>query len=207
MVGVPNSQKTCTQFPVFRERGRERESYMYIYMLRKERERSKINFYIFQATAPSVLLVIFTFGVTFSFALGPGAIPWLMVSELFQQEARPFAVSIATIVNWLSNFSISLAFPFMLVSYIKSLSIFILLLCLPLLKDYLKPYPFIIFMCISAVIWIFMYCYLVETKGKSIEEIMTDIKTITSSTTKRFIRFQLRRRDPPLGVNEQSPIM
>ena len=201
------AKKHAHNFLFLEREERERELHVHIHVEEGERERSKINFYIFQATAPSVLLIIFTFGVTFSFALGPGAIPWLMVSELFQQEARPFAVSIATIVNWLSNFSISLAFPFMLVSYIKSLSIFILLLCLPLLKDYLKPYPFIIFMCISAVIWIFMYCYLVETKGKSIEEIMTDIKTITSSTTKRFIRFQLRRRDPPLGVNEQSPIM
>ncbi|XP_003383220.1 PREDICTED: solute carrier family 2, facilitated glucose transporter member 1-like [Amphimedon queenslandica] len=128
-----------------------------------------------KATAPGVLLVVFAFGVTFSFALGPGAIPWLMVSELFKQEARPFAVSIATIVNWLSNFAISFAFPFML--------------------NHLKPYPFIIFMGISALIWLFMYCYLVETKGKSIEQIIASLKAATSGTSSHFIWFYLRKRD------------
>ena len=84
-------------------------------------------------TAPGVLLVVFSFGVTLSFAIGPGmfnysaypgpnfifsctgAIPWLMVSELFQQGTRPFAVSVATVVNWLSNFAVGEAFPYMLV--------------------------------------------------------------------------------------------
>ena len=39
-----------------------------------------------------------------------------MVAELFLQEARPVAVTIATIVNWLANFVVELAFPYILVS-------------------------------------------------------------------------------------------
>lgn len=113
------------------------------------------------ATAPGILLVIFTFGVTFSFALGPGAIPWLMVAELFQQEARPFAVSIATIVNWLTNFAIGFAFPFML--------------------QHLKPYPFIIFAVTSAAFWVFMFLYLPETKGKTVDEITQYFKKVTKT--------------------------
>ena len=50
------------------------------------------------------------------FCLPTGAIPWLMVAELFLQEARPVAVTIATIVNWLANFIVGLAFPYILVS-------------------------------------------------------------------------------------------
>ena len=38
-----------------------------------------------------------------------------MVPELFLQEARPFAVGIATIVNWLANFTVGLSFPYILV--------------------------------------------------------------------------------------------
>ena len=38
-----------------------------------------------------------------------------MVSELFLQEARPVAVGIATIVNWLANFTVGLTFPYILV--------------------------------------------------------------------------------------------
>ena len=45
-----------------------------------------------------------------------GAIPWLMVAELFLQEARPIAVTVATIANWLSNFTVALVFPQILVS-------------------------------------------------------------------------------------------
>ncbi len=44
-----------------------------------------------------------------------GAIPWLMVSEMFLQESRAVAVTIATIVNWLANFVVGLAFPYILV--------------------------------------------------------------------------------------------
>ena len=39
-----------------------------------------------------------------------------MVAELFLQESRPIAVTIATIVNWLANFVVGLAFPYILVS-------------------------------------------------------------------------------------------
>ena len=91
-------------------------------------------------TAPGILLVISSLGITALFALGPGKgvltffsllltmsfvfffinnvgpIPWLMVAELFLQEARPIAVTIATIVNWLANFVVGLAFPYILVS-------------------------------------------------------------------------------------------
>ena len=39
-----------------------------------------------------------------------------MVAELFLQESRPIAVTIATIVNWLANSVVGLAFPYILVS-------------------------------------------------------------------------------------------
>ena len=48
--------------------------------------------------------------------ISSGAIPWLMVAELFMQEARPIAISIATLVNWLANFVVGLVFPYILVS-------------------------------------------------------------------------------------------
>ena len=42
-------------------------------------------------------------------------IPWMMVTELFLQEARPVAVAIGTTVNWFANFTVALAFPYILV--------------------------------------------------------------------------------------------
>ena len=61
----------------------------------------------------SVLIPYLLLSLSLSVA---GGIPWLMVSELFLQEARPVAVAIATIVNWLANFTVGLSFPYILVS-------------------------------------------------------------------------------------------
>ena len=45
-----------------------------------------------------------------------GAIPWFITAELFGQESRPAAVSIAVLVNWIANFSIGIGFPLAQVS-------------------------------------------------------------------------------------------
>lgn len=44
------------------------------------------------------------------FAAGPGSIPWFLVSELFNQAARPSATSLAVAVNWTANFMVGLGF-------------------------------------------------------------------------------------------------
>lgn len=56
------------------------------------------------------------------FAIGPGAIPWIITSELFGSEARGKAVSIATLVNWLSNFVVTVSFPFIQVRRLEYLT-------------------------------------------------------------------------------------
>ena len=44
-----------------------------------------------------------------------------MVPELFLQETRAVAVTVATIVNWLATFVVSFVFPYILVSLKKSM--------------------------------------------------------------------------------------
>lgn len=44
------------------------------------------------------------------FATGPGSIPWFLVSELFNQSARPAATSLAVAINWTANFLVGLGF-------------------------------------------------------------------------------------------------
>jgi len=44
-----------------------------------------------------------------------GSIPWFMVAELFLQDARPAAVTVAVIVNWSTNFVVGLTFQGILV--------------------------------------------------------------------------------------------
>jgi SP family facilitated glucose transporter-like MFS transporter 1 len=45
-----------------------------------------------------------------------GSIPWLIVSELFSQGARPAAMSVSVVVNWAANFAVAYAFPYMQVN-------------------------------------------------------------------------------------------
>lgn len=47
------------------------------------------------------------------FGIGPGSIPWMITAELFSQGPRPVAMSVAVMVNWLTNFAVGLAFPLM----------------------------------------------------------------------------------------------
>ena len=48
---------------------------------------------------PVLLFVVF-------FQVGPGAIPWFITAELFNQQSRPTAVAVAGVVNWLGNFAV-----------------------------------------------------------------------------------------------------
>lgn len=54
--------------------------------------------------------VVATLTFVLFFAVGPGSIPWMITAELFSQGPRPAAMSIAVLVNWLSNFLVGLFF-------------------------------------------------------------------------------------------------
>lgn len=99
----------------------------------------------------SYISVASTFLYVMSFAIGPGSIPWMIVSELFSQGPRPAAVSIAVLINWLANFIVGIGFPSM--------------------QDALKQYSFIPFTILLAIFWIFTYAKVPETKNRTFEEI------------------------------------
>ncbi|XP_072946959.1 solute carrier family 2, facilitated glucose transporter member 1-like [Epargyreus clarus] len=85
------------------------------------------------------------------FAVGPGSIPWFLVTELFGQSARPAATAVAVTVNWAANFIILLGFyP---ISQIIGMNTFIIFAVLQLI--------FIIFIALKVP----------ETKNKTTEEI------------------------------------
>ncbi|XP_076044613.1 solute carrier family 2, facilitated glucose transporter member 1-like isoform X2 [Oratosquilla oratoria] len=85
------------------------------------------------------------------FATGPGSIPWFLVTELFAQNARPTASSIAVAINWTAAFFVGLGF-------------------LPIAKA-LGPYVFLIFVGLLGLFILFTIKKVPETKGKSIDEI------------------------------------
>lgn len=120
-----------------------------------------IYFYGFQdtsrAAAYSSIVLVMTFVILF--ATGPGSIPWFLVSELFNQSARPAATSVAIAVNWTANFIVSIGF-------------------LPL-QEALGAYVFIIFAALQAFFVFFIYKKVPETKNKTMEEISSMFRQIS----------------------------
>ncbi|KAJ8916729.1 hypothetical protein NQ315_013933 [Exocentrus adspersus] len=98
-----------------------------------------------------IFCVIFVLVYVIMFATGPGSIPWFLVSELFNQAARPTATSLAVCINWTANFLVGLAF-------------------LPL-KELLGSYVFLIFLVLQVLFLLFIYKKVPETKNKTLEEI------------------------------------
>lgn len=85
------------------------------------------------------------------FAIGPGSIPWFLVTELFNQSSRPAASSVAVTVNWTANFIVGLSF-------------------LPLSLA-LGNNVFVIFAVLQFLFIIFIYAKVPETKNKTVDEI------------------------------------
>ena len=56
------------------------------------------------------------FTIAHMIILPSGSIPWFMVAEMFLQDARPAAITVAVVVNWTANFAVGLSFPIILVT-------------------------------------------------------------------------------------------
>lgn len=59
----------------------------------------------------ALVTVIFTFLYVAAFAIGLGPIPFLMISELTQPEAKGAAQSYGTSINWIATFIVGYFFP------------------------------------------------------------------------------------------------
>ena len=114
------------------------------------------------SSAPSVagivtLLGLVAFIVSFAFSLGP--VVWTVINEIFPGRVRGRAVAVCTAVNWGSAFLVS-QFFLSLVGAIGSSATFWL------------------FAAFSVVGWVWVYVYVPETKGQSLEQIQQIWKTL-----------------------------
>ncbi|KAI5426766.1 sugar transporter ERD6-like 7 [Lathyrus oleraceus] len=92
-----------------------------------------------------------------SFAIGMGAVPWVVMSEIFPVNIKGQAGSIATLVNWFGAWLCSYTFNF-LMSW-SSYGIFVL------------------YAALNAVAILFIVLVVPETKGKSLEQLQAAINT------------------------------
>ncbi|XP_054271346.1 solute carrier family 2, facilitated glucose transporter member 1-like isoform X2 [Macrosteles quadrilineatus] len=112
-----------------------------------------------QYTWVSYFCILFVLIFVIMFAVGPGSIPWFLVTELFNQSARPTAASIAVTTNWTANFFVGLGF-------------------LPL-QVLMGGYVFLIFVVLQGLFTFFVWKKVPETKNKTIEEISSMFRQIS----------------------------
>lgn len=99
--------------------------------------------------------------VFFSISLGP--IPWTVNSEIYPLHLRGAGNSLATTVNWVSNYAVSQVF----------------LLVTTTALGQVLTFAFVALCCLGA--WVFVYKLLPETKGRSIESIVHELCPDASS--------------------------
>jgi sugar porter (SP) family MFS transporter len=100
-----------------------------------------------------LLLCIMGYLAAFGFSLGP--VVWVLISELFPNRIRSYAVAIATFMLWAANFVVTLTFPYLL--------------------SHLEGWCFVIYGAMCVLCLLFVVKYLRETKGKTLEQIESEI--------------------------------
>lgn len=94
-----------------------------------------------------------------SFAMSMGPVVWVVLSEMFPNKIRSVAMSVAVAAQWAANYVVSQSFPMVTGSELNNNSF------------WNGSFVYYIFIAFIAVIIIFTYRYLPETKGKSLEEL------------------------------------
>jgi len=103
-------------------------------------------------------LLIFILGYIACFSLSLGPVVWVILSEIFPTKVRGRAMAIATLCLWLANTIVSQTFPMMDGNEY-------------LIQKFNHGFPFFIYGGFCVVLVLFMWKYVPETKGKTLEEI------------------------------------
>jgi SP family xylose:H+ symportor-like MFS transporter len=94
-----------------------------------------------------------------SFAMSMGPVVWVILSEMFPNNMRSVAMSIAVAAQWAANYVVTQSFPLVAESEVNK-------------SEYWNgSLPYFIFSIFILAIIFFTYKYIPETKGKSLEEL------------------------------------
>ncbi|XP_024015084.1 sugar transporter ERD6-like 9 isoform X2 [Eutrema salsugineum] len=104
---------------------------------------------IVKFTPTMAFIGILTFNMMF--AAGLGALPWVIMSEIFPMDMKVVAGSLVTITNWFTGWIVSYCFNFMII--------------------WSQTGTFSIFAMISGLTIVFSWCLVPETRGLTLEEI------------------------------------
>jgi MFS family permease len=112
-------------------------------------KRNEITNFI-QINATLVLIAILLYVASFAISLGP--VMWTLISEVFPNKIKGIAISVVGFFNSLVSFSVTQVFPWELSSLGPTTT-------------------FGIYALLSFCAIIFVYKYIIETKGKTLEEV------------------------------------
>ncbi|KAG6406269.1 hypothetical protein SASPL_133869 [Salvia splendens] len=90
-----------------------------------------------------------------SFALGMGAIPWVIMSEIFPIHAKGLAGSLVNLVNWFGSWIVTYSFNFV--------------------AQWSSAGTFFVFASVCGLTMVFITKLVPETKGRTLEEIQVSI--------------------------------
>ncbi len=112
-------------------------------------KRNEITNFI-QINATLVLIAILLYVASFAISLGP--VMWTLISEVFPNKIKGIAISVVGFFNSLVSFSVTQVFPWELSTLGPTMT-------------------FSIYALLSFFAIIFVYKYVIETKGKTLEEV------------------------------------
>jgi sugar porter (SP) family MFS transporter len=96
------------------------------------------------------VLALVVFIASFAFSMGP--IVWTLISEIYPNRVRGRAIAVATAVNWFAAFIVAQFF----LSIVDAIG---------------ESTTFFIFSAFCVITYVFVWRYVPETKGRSLEEI------------------------------------
>jgi sugar porter (SP) family MFS transporter len=112
-----------------------------------------------------------------SFAVTWGPVVWVMLPEVLPLSVRGTAMGLAIFLHWGANFAVSQTFPLLLEGF--------------------GPGPvFLGYACLGVVAFLFVKALVTETKGRSLEEIESDLEHQTVGAGGRFQRKPAPERTP-----------
>jgi sugar porter (SP) family MFS transporter len=116
---------------------------------------------------PAAVITLICLGTFIaSFAATWGPVVWVMIPEVLPLSVRGTAMGVAVVGNWGANFLVSQTFP-------------------PLLSKFGPGPVFLGYAALGVVAFFFVNQFVTETKGRSLEEIETDLQKATHHEQRR----------------------
>lgn len=107
--------------------------------------------------SPTIALISMLFYIA-SFAISWGPVCWVLLSEIFPNSIRGKALSIAVAAQWIANYFVSWTFPMMDKNTY-------------LVAQFNSGFAYWLYGIISVIAAIFIWKFVPETKGKTLEEL------------------------------------